>query len=188
MAAKAPFRNYTINRTWDSRIPDDNAEIHLKISKNFVDGENLGGLIISVDAPYYNDPQVPKEIPVGSLNRLWDYEVVEVFLLSESENKYLEVELSPTGHYLLLELDGQQNILQNELPLANFTPTISDNRWKGTAFIPAEYTPANLNKFNAYAIHRSNPNRVYMSLFPTPEEEHEHPNFHRLQYFQPFDL
>ena len=57
-------------------------------------------------------------------------------------------------------------------------------RWKGEAYIPLEYFPANVDKYNFYAIHGtdkgSESQRVYKSFKPVPGE---HPDFHRLEYF-----
>jgi len=50
---------------------------------------------IDVDAPLYNDPKSPTAQP-GPVDGLWDYEVVEVFLLG-SEQRYLEVEVRFLG-------------------------------------------------------------------------------------------
>ena len=58
-------------------------------------------------------------------------------------------------------------------------------RWKGEAHIPLEYFPANVDKFNFYAIHGTDTDlkseRVYKSFKAVPGE---HPDFHRLEYFE----
>jgi hypothetical protein len=54
--------------------------------------------------------------------------------------------------------------------------------------IPFEYFPKNVNALNAYAIHKSDPERVYMSLFPVPKGAFSNPDFHRLDYFQKADF
>ncbi|ODM98370.1 hypothetical protein Ocin01_08317 [Orchesella cincta] len=181
---------YTISTTWDGDKPADNAEIQLTFKKPL---ESEGaGLVIEVDAPFYNDPIVPQTLPIASTDKLWNYEVVEAFFLSESEGKYLEIELAPKGHYLLLQLDTKQNVLNYSLPLENYKATsLTKNgvgSWHGRAVIPLEYFPTNVNKFNAYAIHKSDPERVYMSLFPATKGQYSGPNFHRLNYFQDIDI
>lgn len=181
--------NYTISKTWDSDTPADNATVHLVFQN--ISTETETGLLIEIDAPFYNDPIVPPELPVGSTDKLWNYEVVEVFFLSESEGQYLETEFAPRGHYLLLTLDTDRNILKYELPLNDsYTAEVNEDtgRWKGRVVVPWEYLPKNVTKFNAYAIHKSDPNRVYMSLFPVGKGEFEEPNFHRLEYFQDIDF
>lgn len=192
MAKAGNSLEYTLNKVWDGDEPADKATINLSFQRVPFSGSNASdtGLQIEIDAPFYNDPVVPESLPVGSTDKLWNYEVVEVFFLSESAERYLETEFAPKGHYLLLELDTQRNVIKYELPLSNYTTEINEvtGRWRGTAVIPWEYLPQNVNKFNAYAIHKSDPERVYMSLFPTPKGMFDSPNFHRLEFFQSIDL
>lgn len=62
------------------------------------------------------------------------------------------------------------HLLQDLLPLP-YTATISEetNRWVGEAVVPYSYFPAGVDKFNAFAIHGSDPNRVYEALYPQQE-------------------
>ena len=48
-------------------------------------------LSVSICAPYFGDPVPDGGVPGRPFYRLWDFEVVEVFLLGEGE-KYLELE------------------------------------------------------------------------------------------------
>ena len=58
--------------------------------------------------------------------------------------------------------------------------------WRGEAFIPNEYFPPNVDKFNAYAIHGQPENqRIYKALFPSNGAQ---PDFHALEYFQNLDF
>lgn len=181
--------DYTITKTWEGDTPADDAKVKLSF-QNIATKEETG-LLIKIDAPFYNDPIVPPNLTVGSTDKLWNYEVVEVFFLSESEGQYLETEFAPRGHYLLLTLDTQKNVLKYELPLnKSYNAEVNEGmgRWNGRVVVPWEYLPKNVNKFNAYAIHKSDQERVYMSLFPVNKGEFEGPNFHRLEYFQDIDL
>ena len=65
--------------------------------------------------------------------------------------------------------------LQTKLPL-NYTATISGNTWEGVAYIPAEYFPQEVSKFNAYAIHGSGNARTYESLYPVPKGKYSDPD------------
>ena len=58
--------------------------------------------------------------------------------------------------------------------------------WKGIAHIPNEYFPPNVDKFNAYAIHGPENQRIFKSLFPFDPELPL--DFHRLEFFQAFDF
>ena len=84
-------------------------------------------ITIAVDAPFYNDPK-PTDANLshtgnssgdskGSFMGLWDYEVVEAFFLSSETKQYLEVELGPHGHHLVLFLNGKKNIIKQCLPI-----------------------------------------------------------------------
>ena len=48
-----------------------------------------------------------------------------------------------------------------------------------------DYFPPGVAKFNAYAIHGTDPNRIYEALFPVPGP---FPDFHRLEHFQLIDF
>ena len=48
---------------------------------------------------------------------LWDYEVVEAFFLCSKTEQYLEIELGPHGHHLVLLLNGRKNIFKKCLPI-----------------------------------------------------------------------
>ncbi|XP_060602806.1 UPF0462 protein C4orf33 homolog isoform X1 [Ruditapes philippinarum] len=168
---------FTIGKSWDGKdLSHQKAEIYL--SKG-VSNE----VVLSVRAPFYNDPPAPNG-PVGQpFPQLWDYEVVEAFFLSDS-GKYLEVELCPHGQHIVLMLDGRRNMIKDKLPLL-FTSKISGSEWTGTAVIPADYFPPNVSKFNAYAIHGSGDNRQYEAYMAVPGDQ---PDFHRLEYFANVDF
>ena len=51
-----------------------------------------------VEANFYNDAKPDAE--PGYLMGLWDYEVVELFLLNSHTEEYLELEFGPHGHFL----------------------------------------------------------------------------------------
>ena len=83
-------------------------------------------IIFEVDAPFYNDPAPPepsdKKSDIDSKNDkalmgLWDYEVVEAFFLCSKSEQYLEVEIGPHGHHLVLFLNGRKNIIKECLPI-----------------------------------------------------------------------
>ena len=62
---------------------------------------------------------------------------------------------------------------------------IDNKTWRGEAFIPNEYFPPNVDKFNAYAIHgQPEDQRIYKSLFPSTGGK---PDFHALEFFEPLN-
>jgi hypothetical protein len=145
-----------------------------------------GGLRIEVDAPFHGDPAPPAR--PGPCDRLWEFEVVEVFLAGASSpgapQPYTEVELSPHGHYLVLRLLGVRNPVDLALPLA-FRAEIEGARWRGRAVVPFAYLPAGELIGNAYSIHGVGPRRRYLAAHAVPGER---PDFHQLQHFAPLAL
>jgi len=177
----------TIGNTWDGEKAEANEEV--AVSVRTVDEE----VIITVDAPFHKDPAPPG--PAGSTDQLWDYEVVEVFILGRAE-RYLEVEMSPHGHYLVLKLQGARNIVASGIPL-DFSvttnragPTIYGNRWTGVARIPKALLPDGPYSWNAYSIHGTGADRRYLSLYPVPGPGYfdDVADFHRIGFFRPIDL
>jgi len=181
---------YAITKTWDNQTTPDNAVITVSfqvVDEFYPSGR---GLVVTFDAPYYNSPLISDTVPVDRpFLGLWNYEVVEAFFLGNDE-EYLEIELGPKGHYVLLLLKGPNNLITYQLPLTNYTAhcnTVS-GRWLGQAYIPGEYFPCNVTRFNSFAIHNQEPNRVHMALFPVAQGAYEAPDFHRLDAFQPISM
>jgi hypothetical protein len=136
-------------------------------------------LEIRVSAPHYANPPAPNTA-IGSTDRLWEHEVVELFVHGEN-NRYTEIELSPSGHFLVLQLEGVRQIVATMLPI-EFTATINGDRWTGTALIDKELLPETPLKVNATAIHGSDPTRTYLSWLPLPGAV---PDFHQPECFRP---
>jgi hypothetical protein len=174
-----------IKTTWDNQSITDHEKVRLKLTR-----ASPSSVRLDIDAPFYNDPA--PQAAVGSLMHLWDYEVVELFLLG-NDNRYLEVEFGPHGHYIVLLLDGFRNVIKHSLPLepvrlGRTGDCEHSRRWTASAVIPDEYFPQNVTKLNAYAIHGVDAARKYLALSPVPTGKFEQPEFHRLDYFKPTDL
>ncbi|CAG2180309.1 unnamed protein product, partial [Oppiella nova] len=105
-----------------------------------------------------------------------------------SDDRYLETEFAPKGQYLLLQLHGAGNVTKYPIPLDTYSAKIHGKGWTGSAVIPGHLLPPELSKFNAFAIHGTDPERQYLALYPVPFGKFDKPNFHRLEYFQKFDL
>ncbi|MSQ02524.1 MAG: hypothetical protein EXR71_11660 [Myxococcales bacterium] len=143
------------------------------------------GLVIDVDAPFHDDPA--PAAPIGPTWKLWEHEVVEVFVAAGMAPEYVEVELSPHGHHLVLRLVGIRNDVGRCLPLI-FSATIEGARWRGRAVVPADCLPPGAPgawRVNANAIHGCDPERRYLTAArltaPTPD-------FHRPEEFLPSRL
>ena len=164
-----------VTQTWDG-VPleeDAHACVKFRLTED--------ALTIEVEAPFFGDP-APKH-PAGRVDQLWEHEVVELFLLGDGE-RYLEVEMGPLGHYLVLQLCGTRRVERQAL-LMEYHATIEGDRWRGTARLPKSFLPDNPTHGNAYAVHGRDSERQYLAAFPCPGNL---PAFHRLQGFGPVHL
>jgi hypothetical protein len=150
-------------------------------------------LRVVLDAPYYADPPPPSA--AGSTDRLWEYEVAELFIAGPDQ-RYLELEFGPHGHQLVLLLDGVRRVRDKGLALDYHAqiehaagPQRSSSgasgaepvgRYRGVAHVPAHYLPANPTGVNAYLIHGVGAQRCYCAHAPVPGSQ---PDFHRLDCF-----
>ncbi|KAK3719846.1 hypothetical protein RRG08_040148 [Elysia crispata] len=176
----AGTRTFAIRTTWNGDcVKHEPIKISLRPSAD-------GGAVINVLGPFFNSPTKPNGPPGEPFSHLWDYEVVEAFFLND-KNQYLEVELCPHGQHLLLMLKGMRNTVKDELPLTTYKSKIEGDRWMGEAVIPREYFPPGVTKFNAYAIHGEDEDRIYEALYPSGKT-YDVPDFHRLHYFQPINM
>jgi hypothetical protein len=149
-------------------------------------------LVVTFDAPYFGDAAPPTA--AGSTPRLWEHEVVEVFI-ADSGDHYLELEFGPHRHYLALELHGVRKIVREGMELAydvRIEPGSVSNalaggsapigRYRGTGRVPMSYLPLRPARVNAYLIHGGQDSRCYHAHAPVPGER---PDFHRLEHFAP---
>jgi hypothetical protein len=122
-----------------------------------------GGLVVEIDAPFHGDPPPPG--PPGSLDGLWNHEVVELFVARPTPGgwRYLELEFSPHGHFLALTFDGVRRrnppSPRGALP---FSATREGARWRGRAEVPGDWLPGGDTggwSVNGNAIHGHSPRR-----------------------------
>lgn len=143
-----------------------------------------GSLLIHIDAPFHDDP--PPTAEPGSTDKLWEHEVVELFVLGDGD-RYTELEVGPHGHFLVLRFEGQRTNGTSGHPL-EVSVARSEGRWTGTARLAAELLPPGEVgdlRGNAYAIHGVGEGRRYLAWTPVPGP---HPDFHRLKHFAPLGL
>ncbi len=165
-----PSYQFLVNHTWDGSPLDEEAVARIQLC---LDPTHL---VVNVDAPFHGDP--PPGPPPGSTDGLWEHEVVEVFLVGAGDD-YLEVELGPQGHYLVLRLRGYRNVVDRHLPLA-FAAAISGSRWRGEARLSRSYVPAGELRGNAFAIHGAGAERRHLAAHSVGGER---PDFHRIAAF-----
>lgn len=88
--SKMTSAHLEITKTWNGHpvSSEHHVSIDLKYDQN---------LTIEVSSPFYNNPHLPDFTNhPRSMDKLYNYEVVEVFLLGEND-QYLEIELGPRG-------------------------------------------------------------------------------------------
>ncbi len=142
----------------------------------------LGDAIeVEIEATSYGDPPPPG--PPGRLDGLWNYEVVELFLLGEGD-RYLELELGPHGHSLALALEGRRRVVASDIPV-DYRVERRGPRWHGHARLAIAWLPPDLCAANAYAIHGLGETRRYLAWSAVPGPA---PDFHRLELFAPLRL
>ena len=119
--------------------------------------------IVKIEAPFHNDP--PPTSPPGRLWKLWEHEVVELFLVDE-EGHYIEAEFGPHGHYLLLHLTGPREIADSDLTMS-YTSQIIDGTWIGRAEFDISILDR-IDRVNCFAIYGVN--RRYLGLSGSARE------------------
>ena len=87
--------DFRIASLWNGE-PAGNGELVLLRVRSFEDF-----LQLDLRAPFHGDPA--PALPPGPCWGLWDYEVVELFIVGKSD-AYTEIELGPHGHHLVLKL------------------------------------------------------------------------------------
>ena len=108
---------------------------------------------------------------------------MELFIFG-SNGQYTEIELAPTGHYLVLQLDGIRNPIRSKLPIV-FSAKIHATQWTGTAHIPKDILPTGPLRINATAIHGEGKKRTYLSWKSLPGPA---PDFHQPSRSHPLEL
>ncbi len=167
-------KKYTIGSTWNGEQMAPHQRIYVEME--MTDG---GDLNIQIDAPFYGDP-VPDQSS-GSTWKLWNHEVVEVFLVGP-DGHYLESEFGPHGHYLLLQLDAPRSIVTQEMSV-DYVAQIQGQRWQGRARIAANLLPSPISRINLFAIHGVAAERRFLAWSPLPGTQ---PDFHQPAQFPHF--
>ncbi|MEK7620560.1 MAG: hypothetical protein AAB413_04980 [Patescibacteria group bacterium] len=161
-----------VDRLWDGKVcPDDRLWANAYVS------QTKEGLRIRVEAPMLHDQKVP-DAPMGSrVEGLWDYDVVELFLVGPGHT-YLEIELGAGGHFLVLGFDSirhRSDAFENFAPVLRFEKT-GEKLWKSSFTIPWKMIPENLRALNAFAIMAGQ----FLSYSSVPGEQ---PDFHQPDHY-----
>jgi hypothetical protein len=180
-----PAVELVVATTWDGWPAPAHEQVRLRLRLT------SRHLRIAVSAPFHGD-EPPAGEP-GPTDRLWEHEVVELFVASAADEPaptgaaiesdegarssiaYTEVELSPWGHHLVLRLAGARRVVAAGLPLA-YRVRRSGSRWVGAARLARHLLPPLPWRANAYAIHGEGRGRRYLAATALPGER---PDFHQ---------
>jgi hypothetical protein len=167
-----------IEREWDG-APCADARLHGEVMLSL----RPGGLEIRASLPHQETPRVPSAPPGTRVADLYEYDVVECFLVGEG-GRYLEVELGAGGHFLALSFDAPRVLadahedLGPELHFERGT-----QRWRSTLQLPAELLPPGICAVNAFVIAGGH----HLAWHPLPGPRAD-PDFHQPDRFPPISL
>eukprot|EP01035_Chromulina_nebulosa_P017944 gene17944-23568_t len=188
-----------VNKKWNGD-DTETSPYFIEISFDLDSGE----LVITIDAPFHDDP-IPNEIEENNRCKvLYNHEVVELFIASgifdrdSIFNPYLEIEIGPHGQWYLCSFNSEANFEESNdsFTIDNKPVTAIDRinkRWTGKIGIPSFLVPEPLClddlssswMINAFAIHGTGEEREYLAYSPLIGIK---PNFHQLKSFVPVQL
>ncbi len=169
----ASWLELTVASTWDG-LPAVGERVRLRLRLDAV------RLRLALSAPFHGDP--PPDAPPGSTDRLWEREVVELFVAGQGADAtvpYTEIEISPWGHHLVLQLRGRRRIAASGLPLRLRTWR-RGARWWAAAALERCWLPPLPWRANAFSIHGGGAARRYLAATPVPGDR---PDFHQPEAF-----
>lgn len=168
---------FYIEQEWDGTSIDYLDQIHIDVELTDA------GLQIQFLSWRHDDECPPTEPdPEKGTWELWNYEVVEIFLVGE-HGEYTEIEMGAWGHHLLLQLDGPRSIVRKEIPM-QYEALDGDCRWVGSGFVERKWLPEKIVRANAFAIHTADGKRRYCSHTELPGPQ---PDFHQPDRFVLWD-
>ena len=158
---------------WDG-IPCANTRLHGVVT---LDAEDEG-LYLTASLPHQECPCVPATPPRTRVANLWEYDVVECFVVGAEG--YLEVELGAGGHFLVLDFAAprvRRNAYEAFVPRMTFEPR-SEGRtaWHASILMPWAMVPVRVKGVNAYVMSRDH----YLCYHPLPGPK---PDFHQPERF-----
>lgn len=134
-----------VERGWDGAPCDDtglHADVRLQATAE--------GLAFEASLPHQARPRVP-DAPAGArVANLWEYDVVECFVVGR-DGRYLELELGAGGHFLALQFDAPRRCCD---ALESLRPKLEHRadaaRWSARMWAPWQIVPAGIRALNAF--------------------------------------
>ncbi|XP_023345571.1 UPF0462 protein C4orf33 homolog [Eurytemora carolleeae] len=163
---------YSIETNWNGK-----PVVHPAANLTLSVGPTNDTFTIHVQAAYFGSPEIPDCEAGYPYDALYNFEVVETFFLCSESNEYVELEFAPCGAHLVLLLYPTRNALVEYLPL-EFTAQIDRQAgvWIGDVIVPTSFLPADVNRFNAFAIHSGTPEEQVQHCYTTLAGQHSEKN------------
>ncbi|MDP7037803.1 MAG: hypothetical protein QGI45_01490 [Myxococcota bacterium] len=135
------------------------------------------GLLLIVNAPFHHD--ILPDADPGFVDKLWEYEVVELFIAAEDNPAhYVEIELGPGGHYWAAHFQGIRREA-GKLSL-EYESWLKDESWQGKAKIAWTDLPKGRFVANAFSMHGQGEDRAHLAAYPVSGNR---PDFHQPKSF-----
>ena len=158
---------------WDG-TPCADARLHGVVTLSAADA----GLRLTASLPHQDIPHIPAAPPLSRVANLWEYDVVECFIVGAE--RYLEVELGAGGHFLVLAFARPRvcvDAYEALTPHLTFEPSMAcGTAWRASILIPWALVPVGIKGVNAYVITREH----YLCYHPLPGPR---PDFHQPERF-----
>src|SRR5262249_5353154 len=158
---------------WDG-TPCTDTGLHGLVTLSAADA----GLRITASLPQQDMPHIPAAPPCSRVANLWEYDVVECFVVGAEH--YLEVELGAGGHFLVLAFARPRicsKTYEDWTPQMAFEPAMAPGiSWRSSLLIPWTMVPVGIKGVNAYVISREH----YLCYRPLPGSR---PDFHQPDRF-----
>lgn len=136
-----------IERLWDGTVCP-HAHLHGRVELAARDD----GLEIAASLPHQPSPRIPAAPAGARVADLWEYDVVECFLVGAGE-RYLEVELGAGGHFLVLSFSAPRVRSDPHETLRPALDFSSDARgWRSRIRLEWGLVPPGLEALNAFVI------------------------------------
>ena len=149
---------------WDG-TPCANTRLHGVVTL----GAEDEGLCLTASLPHQECPCVPATPPRTRVANLWEYDVVECFVVGAEG--YLEVELGAGGHFLVLDFAAprvRRKAYEAFVPRMIFEPCLEGKpAWRSSILIPWSMVPVHVQGVNAYVISRNTTCAIIPSLVPS---------------------
>jgi hypothetical protein len=163
---------FNLDHFWDGTVcADERLQAEVWIS------QSTNGITIRCQAQILENQRTPVAPHDSRFDELWNYDVVEVFLVGK-DGKYLEVELGAGGQWLVLGFDEVRHRAND---YKTFDPVHRNSSsvpgcWQSIITIPQEMIPEGLHALNAFAIFDGN----HLAVNPVPGTT---PDFHQPNTF-----